>query len=161
MNKEIWDSRSRGIKSGHHNSFTVSALVSFSSVLAPFSGSFFLKDGMTPTSNSWLISSSLRKHNGKFSTQVLKLGVWESFLTPAPPHLSRQVLLHLLNPRCLVTQSCLTLCDPMDCSLSGFFLRGISQARILEWVANSFSMGSSQPRNQTGISCTGRGILYH
>ena len=44
-------------------------------------------------------------------------------------------------------QSCLTLCDPMDCSLPGFFVHGILQARILEWVAMSDSRGSSQPRN--------------
>ena len=44
-------------------------------------------------------------------------------------------------------------CDPMDCSPPGFSVHGISQARILEWVAISFSRGSSQPRNQTHISC--------
>ena len=38
----------------------------------------------------------------------------------------------------LVTQSCLTLCDPMDCSLAGSSVHGILQARILEWVAISF-----------------------
>ena len=42
-----------------------------------------------------------------------------------------------------VTQSCLTLCDPMDCSLPGSSVHGIFQARILEWVAISFSRGSS------------------
>ena len=47
---------------------------------------------------------------------------------------------------CLVVQSCPTLCDPMDCSLSGSSLHGILQARILEWVAIHFSRGSSQPR---------------
>ena len=36
-------------------------------------------------------------------------------------------------------QSCLTLCDPMDCSLPGFSVHGILQARTLEWVAISFS----------------------
>ena len=40
-------------------------------------------------------------------------------------------------------QSCLTLCDPMDCSLPGFSVRGILQAGILEWVAVPFSRGSS------------------
>ena len=40
---------------------------------------------------------------------------------------------------------CLTLCDPLDCSLPGSFVHGISQVRILEWVARSFSRGSSQP----------------
>ena len=42
-----------------------------------------------------------------------------------------------------VAQSCLTLCDAMDCSLPGFSVHGILQARILEWVAISFSRGSS------------------
>ena len=54
---------------------------------------------------------------------------------------------------CLVTQSCLTLCDPMDCSLPGSSVHGILQIRILEWVAFSFSRGSSQPRDQTQVSC--------
>ena len=43
----------------------------------------------------------------------------------------------------LVTQSCLTLHDPMDCSPSGSSANEILQARILEWVAISFSRGSS------------------
>ena len=42
-----------------------------------------------------------------------------------------------------VAQSCPTLCDPMDCSLPGSSIHGILQARILEWVAISFSRGSS------------------
>ena len=94
---------------------------------------------------------------------------------------------------CLVPQSCLALCDPMDCSLPGSSVHGGSPGknpgmgchallqgifpiqgsnpgllqcrqilyhlsyqespRILEWVACPFSRGSSQPRNQTGISC--------
>ena len=47
---------------------------------------------------------------------------------------------------CLVTQLCLTLCDPMDCSLPGSSVHGILQARILEQVVIPFSRGSSQPR---------------
>ena len=46
-----------------------------------------------------------------------------------------------------VTQSCLTLCDPMD-----YTVLGILQARILEWVAFPFSRGPSQPRDQTQVS---------
>ena len=42
-------------------------------------------------------------------------------------------------PSVLVTQSCLTACDPMDCSPPGSSVHGIVQARILEWVAISFS----------------------
>ena len=51
-----------------------------------------------------------------------------------------------------VTQSCLTLCDPKDCSLSGSFVHGILQARILAWVTIPSSRGSSQPRYQTQVS---------
>ena len=46
-----------------------------------------------------------------------------------------------------VAQSCPTLCDPVDCSLSGFSVHGILQARIPEWVTISFSRGSSRPRD--------------
>ena len=53
----------------------------------------------------------------------------------------------------LVTQLCLTLCDPMAYSLTGYSVLGILQARILEWVAISSSRGCSQPRDQTLISC--------
>ena len=52
----------------------------------------------------------------------------------------------------LVAQSCLTLCDYLDCSLPGSSVHGILQARILEWVAIPFSRGSSQPRDQTEVS---------
>ena len=44
-----------------------------------------------------------------------------------------------------VIQSCLTLCDPMDCSLQGSSIHGIFQARVLEWVAISFSRGLPDP----------------
>ena len=53
-----------------------------------------------------------------------------------------------------VTQSCPTLCDPMDRSLPGSAVHGIFQARVLEWVAISFSRGSSQPRDWTWVSHT-------
>ena len=53
----------------------------------------------------------------------------------------------------LVTQSCPTLCDRMDCGLPGSSALGISQARILEWVAIPFSRGSFQSRDQTQVSC--------
>ena len=57
----------------------------------------------------------------------------------------------------LVTQTCLTLIDPMGCSLSGSSVCGILQARILVWVSIPFSRGSSRPRDWTWISrCAGR-----
>ena len=51
-----------------------------------------------------------------------------------------------------VAQSCPTLCDPIDCSLPGPSVHGIFQAIVLEWIAISFSRGSSQPRAQTRVS---------
>ena len=51
-----------------------------------------------------------------------------------------------------VAQSCPTLCDPMDCSLPGSSVHGIPQAIVLEWIAISFSRGSSRPRDQTRVS---------
>ena len=57
-------------------------------------------------------------------------------------------------------QLCLTLCDPMDCSPPGSSVHGILQAGILEWVATSFSRGSSRPRDRTQVSRICRRILY-
>ena len=59
-------------------------------------------------------------------------------------------------------QSCLTLCEPMDCSLPGPSVHRIIQAGILEWVAMPSSRGSSHPRHQTQISyisCIGRCVF--
>ena len=52
-----------------------------------------------------------------------------------------------------VSHSCPILCDPVDCSPPGSSVHGILQARILEWVAIPFSMGSSPPGDQTRVSC--------
>ena len=65
---------------------------------------------------------------------------------------------------CVHAQSCLTLCDTMDCSLPGSSVHGVSQARILEWAAIFFSRGSSHLRDRSSISyisCISRWILYH
>ena len=51
-----------------------------------------------------------------------------------------------------IAQSCPTICDPVDCSLQGSSVHGIFQARVLEWVAISFSSGSSRPRDRTHVS---------
>ena len=58
---------------------------------------------------------------------------------------------------CVCAQLCLTLCG----SPPGSSVHGILQARILEWVAVSFSKGCSWPRDPTWDSCIGRQILYH
>ena len=60
-----------------------------------------------------------------------------------------------------VTQSCLTLCEPMGCSLPGSSVHGIFQARVLEWVAISFSKGIflTWRSNSDLLHC--RQTLYH
>ena len=61
----------------------------------------------------------------------------------------------------LVSKSCPTLCDPMDLRLPGSSVHGISQASILEEAAIFICRGSSQPMDQTHVSCIGRQILHH
>ena len=58
-----------------------------------------------------------------------------------------------------VAQSCPTLCDPLDCSLSTSSVHGIFQARVLEWIAISFSRGSSQPGIKLGSPALQAGAL--
>ena len=78
-----------------------------------------------------------------------------------------------------VSQSCLTLCNPMDYTIHGilqartlewvacptlcnpkdYTIHGILQARILEWVVFPFTRGSSQPRNQTRVTCIAGGFF--
>ena len=62
-----------------------------------------------------------------------------------------------MKVKVLLAQLCLTLCDPVDCSPPGCSVHGILPARILEWVAMSFSRGSSQSRDCL-LHC--RQILY-
>ena len=74
---------------------------------------------------------------------------------------SRAMLTCLLL--CLLAQSYLTLCYPMDCNLPGSFVCGILQARILQWVAITSWRETSWLRDQTCvacISCIGRWVLY-
>ena len=99
------------------------------------------------TTKDWALFStnqSRQKQNKKPSQNKQKI-----------PHLWKQQEGLELEGRkwVLVTQSCLTLCNPMDCSSPRSSVHGILQARILEWVAIPFSRGSSRPRDQTWASC--------
>ena len=76
-----------------------------------------------------------------------------------PSHLPLAISYACMHAKPL--QSCSTLCNPMDCSLPGFAVHWILQARILEWVAMPSSRGSSLPMDWTQVSCTGRWILCH
>ena len=80
---------------------------------------------------------------------------WVTELNSGKEHRASQKKkkIELPLPACLVTQACLNLGDPMDCILPGSYIHGISQARILEWVAISFSRGSCPPRGWTHVSC--------
>ena len=55
---------------------------------------------------------------------------------------------NIMKVKLNIIQSCLILCDPMDCNLPDSSVHEILQARILEWVAVPFSRGASQPRDQ-------------
>ena len=70
------------------------------------------------------------------------------------PFTSWSIILELyyMQSEVKVAQSCLTLCEPMDCSLPGSSVRGILQTRILEWAAMPFSRGSSRLRNRIQVS---------
>ena len=93
-------------------------------------------------------------HKAVDRIQFLTLLNWTSqFLTGKvhwdPAHVQGEVIVCA----CSVVSSCLTLCNTMDCSPPGSSDHGIFQARILEWAAISTSRRSSQPRDQTCVSC--------
>ena len=77
---------------------------------------------------------------------------------PIPPYITVSVCV------CVYAQSCLTLYNLTDCSLPGFYVHRIFQARILEWVATSYSRSFSRPKDGTWLSCVScisKWILYH
>ena len=73
--------------------------------------------------------------------------------------LSHRLPAHCFCCCCLVAKSCLILCSPTNCGPSGFSVRGVSQARIPEWVTISFSSESFPPMDQTHVSSSGRQIV--
>ena len=80
-----------------------------------------------------------------YSVWLMTLNLWYKFLSHFPSVLP---LSFKMSTYCvLLTQACLILCDPMDCSPLGSSVHGILQTRILEWVAIPFSGGSSQRRD--------------
>ena len=82
-------------------------------------------------------------------------------LHTSPGQLDHRMSYHNLHDGGLVIKSYPILPAPWSISQPGPSVHWISQARILAWVAISFSMGSSWPRNRTHVSCIGRWILYH
>ena len=103
------------------------------------------------TARSRSIPPSIRKRSHPLKVQTFIVSTVPTY------NISDARFLYLCVRTC--AQSCPTLCNPVDCTPPGSSAHGISQARIEEWVAVSFSKGSSRPRDQTCISCIGRWIL--
>ena len=85
-------------------------------------------------------------------------------LSTTPPDKSIRIHHYFMLNAYKSLQVCLTLWDPMECSPPGTSVLGILQARILEWVAISFSRGSFQAQDQTHVSynsCMGIQVLNH
>ena len=114
---------------------------------------------------------SILVHQGEFScvlASILQRNRFNRMCIHSHTHTHTYIYthteIHMYTYICcrLITQCCPALFDPMDCSLSGSSVHGISQTRILKWVTISYSRRSSRFRDQTHhISCIGRLILYH
>ena len=94
----------------------------------------------------WVVPGDATKTWWSFSHLHLALLSWVGFALKAPSLSTWWV--------CVPDQSCVTLCEPTDCSPLDSSVHGIFPARILEWLAKPFSRGSSPPRDRTCISCT-------
>ena len=121
----------------------------------------FLELLETPVKKNWpfvlLLPQEIQINTMKTDSVALPLLLAKSNLNFA----SKSYVLPSCSVLCLVTQSCLTLWDPLDCSLPGSSVHGIFQARILEWVAISSSRGSSWTRDQTCVSCNADRFFTH
>ena len=95
--------------------------------------------------------SSYHDERNKFQTTICQR--WNKKNHWGQMELEDEVVLSIVKVK--VAQLCLTLCNPMGCTV-----HGILQARILEWVAFPFSRGSSQPRGRTQVSCIIAGRFF-
>ena len=110
-------------------------------------------DSQALPQNNWLrISILIRFPREKHCSEGNQSEEWKITIFNKSNN-SKQIYSPYSMHACSVAQSCLTLSDSTDFSPPGSSVHGITQARILEWVAISFSRGSSQPWNQTHISC--------
>ena len=104
---------------------------------------------------SWQIYREKVETRAYFIFSGFKITMDSNYSHEIKRHLlfGRKAMTILSESKNEVAQLCLTLCDPMDCSLPGSSVHRIFQARVLEWAAISFSRGSSQPRDWTQVSC--------
>ena len=112
---------------------------------------------------TWRLGINFKGINMKGNTYLLR--TWTMWHERSSDLLNQEIVIERVIWKAkkwvLVTWSCPTLCDPLDCSPPGSSVYRISQARILEWVVTSFFRGCSQSRDQILVSCIGRWILYH
>ena len=97
--------------------------------------------------------------NMLFYLEVSQLSQWKVSDIPIDINGLQDIVCAHVHAQLL--QSCPTLCDAMDCSLPGFFVHGIFQSRILEWVDMPSSRGSFWPRDQTRVSCFAGRFFTH
>ena len=100
--------------------------------------------GSTDATKRRVNECSYQLHSSQCQTEATQVSV-EGINCSVSHRKRNKLLLH----SALVTQSCLFLCDPMDCSPPGTSVHGTFQPRIPEWVAISFSRESSGPRDRT------------
>ena len=113
-------------------------------IAAPFTVARTWKQPRCPSADEW-IRNLWYIYTMKYYSAIKK-NTFESIL------MRWMKLGPIIQSESEVAQSCLTLCDPVECSPSGSSVHGILQARILEWVAISYSRGSSHPRDRTQVS---------
>ena len=115
---------------------------------------------------NWAIQRGYITHPSSTSSEMAEKRVktvssyWDECGAKSIPEFSRNShLCVFIFCYSLVVKSCLTLCNPVESNLPGSSVHGIFQARILEWIAISFSKASYWPRDQTCVPCFGRWIL--
>ena len=107
-----------------------------------------------------LMASFFQLYSGSDWSKLLSNSVgWRTFDTRSSGHRSEFFRPVAKGCVCLVAQSCPTLCDPWTAAHQASLSMGILQARILEWIAMPSSRGSSQPRNQSQVSCIAGGFF--
>ena len=104
----------------------------------------------------WLLMYQAVPSDWELPIHLCTSSTWSSVGTWQARHLTRSEFARLFSiaeSESEVAQLCLTLCDPMDCSLPGSSVHGVFQAIVLERIAISFSSRSSWPRDRTWVSC--------
>ena len=132
------------------------------SLVSPALQADFCRWAIREAQGFWLVRFSLvPPKNSQYQLSILQFNSMPTLSTLSCHRLrarSHKTALHVRKSES-VSQSCLILYDPMDCSPPGSSGLGIHQERTLEWVAFPFSRGASWPRDQTRLSCIAGGFF--